>query len=142
MTSDAAAAASRFLTAILWGEHEQIWEMLSAAGREHVLEAGARRGLDPLQAQRIRLGTSPLEERDLFLTGLVHGLRTDFASVSLEETRPTGDPVEAPEGTFEVHLECPASFGPQAWAAGSVVVSRVDDAWRIDRIHPVVSRSE
>lgn len=142
MTADAAAAASRFLDAILWGEHEQVWELLSVAGREHVLEAGGRHGLDPMQAQRLRLGTSPREERDSFLTGLVHGLRVDFASVPLDEVRPSGAPVFRSDGSLEIQLECPASFGPGAWSAGSVVVSLAEDAWRIDRVHPVVSRSE
>jgi len=142
MSADAESVASRFLNAILWGEHRQVWEMLSPTGREHVLEAGARRGLDPLQAQRLRLGTSPLDERDTFLTGLVHGLRVDFASVSLEDIHPTGDPVPSADGSFEIELECPASFGAGAWAAGSLTVSEVDGVWRIDRVHPLVSRSE
>ena len=112
---DPATVATRFLNAILWGEHLQVWELLSPAGREHVLEAGARRGLDPLQAQRLRLGTSPLEERDSFLTGLVHGLRVDFASVPLEDVGPARQDPQ-PDGAVEVHLECPASFGPGASA--------------------------
>lgn len=142
MTTDAVSAASRFLDAILWGEHQQVWDLLSSAGREHVLEAGGRRGLDPMQAQRLRLGTSPLEERDSFLTGLVHGLRVDFASVPLDEVRPAGEPVTRSDGSLEIQLVCPASFGPGAWSAGSVTLSFVDDAWRVDRVHPVVSRSE
>ncbi len=142
MTADAVAVARQFLGAILWGEHQQVWEMLSPAGREHVLEAGSRRGLDPMQAQRIRLGTSPLEERDSFLTGLVHGLRVDFASVTLQDVHPTGDPVPLPDGSFEIQLECPAAFGTGAWAAGSLIVSSAEDGWRVDRVYPLVSRSE
>lgn len=142
MTTDAVSAASRFLDAIVWGEHQEVWDLLSPAGREHVLEAGGRRGLDPLQAQRLRLGTSPLEERDSFLTGLVHGLRIDFASVPLEDVRPTGEPMPRADGSVQIDLECPASFGPGGWSAGSLIVSLVEDAWRIDRVHPVVSRSE
>lgn len=142
MTADAMSAASRFLDAILWGEHQQVWDLLSPAGREYVLEAGGRRGLDPLQAQRLRLGTSPLEERDSFLTGLVHGLRIDFAAVPLEDVRPTGEPTPLADGTVQIDLECPASFGAGGWSAGSLIVSLVEDAWRVDRVHPVVSRSE
>lgn len=142
MTVDAVSAASSFLAAILWGEHQQVWDLLSPAGREHVLEAGGRRGLDPMQAQRLRLGTSPLEERDSFLTGLVHGLRIDFASVPLEEVRPTGEPMAQDDGSLQIELECPANFGPGGWSAGSLIVSLVEDAWLIDRVHPVVSRSE
>jgi len=142
MTAEAITAASHFLEAILWGEHVRVWEMLSPSGREHVLEAGARRGLDPLQAQRIRLGTSPQSEQDAFLTGLLHGLRVDFASVTLEDVRPAGTATTNADGSVEIQLECPASFGERAWAAGSVVVSSVDDGWRIDRVYPVVSRGD
>ena len=116
--------------------------MLSEAGREHVLEAGGRRGLDPLQAQRIRQGTSPQEELDAFLTGLVHGLRVDFAAVPLDEVRATEPAVPEGAESVEVSLECPASFGEGSWAAGSIELSVSDDTWRVDRVHPLVSRSE
>ena len=140
--SGPAAVADRFIQAIAWGEHVVVWEMLSEAGREHVLEAGARRGLDPLQAQRIRQGTSPQEELDGFLTGLVHGLRVDFAAVPIDEVRAKESAVpEGPE-SVEVALECPASFGDGFWAAGSIELSLSEDTWRVDRVHPLVSRSE
>ena len=60
-------AAERFIEAIVWGEHVTVWAMLSESGREHVLEAGSRRGLDPLQAQRIRQWTSPHDELDALM---------------------------------------------------------------------------
>lgn len=142
MSEGAVAVAGEFLNAILWGEHVRVWEMLSPAGREHVLEAGSRRGLDPLQAQRIRLGTSPVVERDEFLTGLVHGLRVDFSSVSLKDVVPGGDPTVDSDGSCEVQLECPATFGSGSWAAGSMILSLIDNAWRVDRVHPLVSRNE
>jgi len=142
---DPATVVDRFIRAIVWGEHVTVWELLSEAGREHVLEAGSRRGLDPLQAQRIRQGTSPQQELDVFLTGLLHGLRVDFAAVSLADVRASNpaDPVAVDAvDAVEVSLSCPATFGEGSWAAGSIVLSRVEDAWRIDRVHPLVSRSE
>ncbi len=131
--------ARRFLDAVLWGEHLVVWELLSPAGREHVLQAGERRGLDPVHAQRMRLGTSPVEERDGFLSGLVHGLRVDFSSVPLEDVRPAADPITRDDGSVEVQLECPATFGPRGWAAGALVMSRHDGRWLVDRVEPVVS---
>ncbi len=137
--SEVASVARRFLDAIVWGEHVVVWEMLSPVGREHVLAAGDRRGLDPLQAQRIRLGTSPLEERDAFLSGLVQGLRVDFSKVSLEDVGPADDVVERSDGAIEVPLECPATFGTDNWSAGTLVVSCHEGAWLVDHLRPMVS---
>lgn len=139
---DVGHVARRFLEAIVWGEHLVVWDMLSPAGREYVLAAGERRGLDPMQAQRIRLGTSPTEERDSFLSGLVHGLRVDFSLVPLEDVQPTEDIVEREDGTLDVPLECPASFGAGGWSAGTLVVSRQGDTFLIDRVKPVVTGEE
>lgn len=131
--------ARRFVQAILWSEHLTVWELLSPGGREHVLAAGERRGLDPLQAQRLRLGTSPMEERDAFLTGLIHGLRVDFSGVALEEAEPVEPFQVGDDGAVEVRLECPATFAAEGWSAGSLVVSPVDDGWKVDRVIPLVS---
>ena len=139
MTESPGRAVARFLDAIVWGEHLVVWELLSPAGREIVLAAGERRGLDPLQAQRLRLGTSPIEERDTFLSGLVRGLRVDFSNVSLDQVQPLDDAVVREDGSVEVALECPAEFGSGGWAAGSVVVSQAGDEWLVDRVVPVVS---
>ena len=142
MNDDVGQIARRFLDAIVWGEHLVVWEMLSPAGREHVFAAGERRGLDPVQAQRIRLGTSPPDERDAFLSGVVHGLRVDFSMVALEEVEPTDKVLELPDGAVEVPLECPANFGSDGWSAGTLVVSRHEGTWLVDRVRPVVSGSE
>lgn len=143
----AVEVAQRMLEAIVWGQHLTVWELLSPAGREVVLETGGRRGLDVVQAARIRQGTSPAAEQDAFLTGLVHGLRVDFSSVEVEKVVPLGEPVEREDGRYDVALECPAAFGDGGWAAGSMVLSEHrsadgGDRWLVDRINPLVSRSE
>jgi hypothetical protein len=140
--SDPAAVADCFIQAIVWGEHVAVWAMLSDAGREHVLEAGGRRGLDPLQAQRIRQGTGQQDESDSFLTGLVHGLRVDFAAVSLDDVRAEVPPILEGAETVEVALHCPATFGEDSWTAGSILLSHADGTWLVDRVNPRVSRSE
>lgn len=139
--------ARRLLEAIVWGQHLTVWELLSPTGRDLVLEAGSRRGLDAVQAARIRQGTSSTVEQDAFLTGLVRGLRVDFSSVEVEKVSPVGEPAEDEDGRYEVVLECPASFGDGGWAAGSMVLSEHrstegDTRWLVDRINPLVSRSE
>lgn len=143
----AVEVARRFLEAIVWGQHSTIWELLSSDGRDVVLEAGARRGLDAVQAARIRQGTSNPEEQDAFLTGLLHGLRVDFSSVELETVAPLSDVIELVDDRYQVTLECPASFGSGGWAAGSMVISERRSpsgvtSWLVDRVNPLVSRSE
>ncbi len=143
----AVEVARRFLEAVVWGQHLTVWELLSPDGKDVVLEAGARRGLDAVQAARIRQGTSEPEEQDAFLTGLLHGLRVDFSSVELETVAPLSDVIELADGRAEVTLECPASFGSGGWAAGSMVVSEQRSAdgvasWLVDRVNPLVSRGE
>lgn len=140
--TDPVSIAERFIEAIVWGEHFTVWEMLSDAGRELVLEAGGRRGLDPLQAQRIRQSTSPQDELDSFLTGLVHGLRVDFAAVPLGEVRAASQTIPPEANLIEVQLHCPATFGEGQWAAGSIVLSLSGDSWMVDRVKPLVSRSD
>jgi hypothetical protein len=140
--ADPASIAERFVQAIVWGEHLTVWAMMSEAGREYVLEAGARRGLDPLQAQRIRQNSSSQDEVDSFLTGLVHGLRVDFSAVPLDEVRAGSQPIQVGADVVEVPLHCPATFGEGRWAAGSIMLSRSDDSWMVDRVKPLVSRSE
>lgn len=139
---EAIDVAARFITAIVWGEHLIVWELLSGSGRDTVLEAGGRRGMDPIQVQRIRLGTSSTEEMDTFLTGLLHGLRVDFSSVQLDSVVPRAEVVALADDSVEVGLECPASFGDGSWAAGSLILSTDGGRWLIDRVKPLVSRSE
>ncbi len=142
MTVHPAAIADRFIHAIVWGEHTVVWTMLSEVGREHVLEAGGRRGLDPVQAERIRQGTTQREELDAFLTDLVHGLRVDFAAVPIDDVRAEVQPIPEGAAVVEVGLLCPATLGEGSWAAGSLHLSRIDDTWGVDRVHPLVSRGE
>ncbi|MEL7156686.1 MAG: hypothetical protein AAFN30_08815, partial [Actinomycetota bacterium] len=104
MTHPAINTATRLLEAIVRGEHLTVWELLSPAGRDYVLETGGRRGLDPVQAARVRQGTSQPHERDRFLTSVLQGLRVDFSSVELEQVAPTGVHRTLPDGRVEVPL--------------------------------------
>jgi hypothetical protein len=138
----AALVVTKFLDAIVWGEHSTVWMLLSTAGRDHVLDAGSRRGLDAVQAERLRQGTSAGDELDQFLTGLLQGLRVDFAAVQLEEVEPVMPVEVSDDGRVAINLECPATFGDRGWAAGSVVLAYEGGSWLVDRVNPLVSRSE
>lgn len=138
----AASVVKVFIDAIVWGEHSKVWMLLSSTGRDHVLDAGSRRGLDAVQSERLRQGTSPHDELDQFLTGLLQGLRVDFASVKLDEVQPVMPVEVADDGRVTVNLECPATFGDRGWAAGAVVLVLENDSWLVDRVNPLVSRSD
>jgi len=129
--------AQAFVDAIVWGEHSTIWELLSRTGRDRVLVAGSRGGLDSVMAERIRQGTSTAAEMDDFLSGLVRGLRVDLSAADLElieiasEVSPTGD------GLVSLLLHTPAPFHQSPWCVGSIDLStKGHDEWLVDRLDP------
>lgn len=86
-STDPAAAAMGFVEAVVWGEHQLVWELLSPTGRLAVLEVAARSGLDVALAARLREGTAEVTERRRFLTDLVRGLRVDLREVDPDQVR-------------------------------------------------------
>lgn len=129
------ACAAAFVHAVVWGEHSTLWNLLSPAGRDRVLAAGARGGLDPVKAERIRQGTSPRDEMDEFLTGLVQGLRVDLSSADLGEIE-IGPVATTTVRGAEVHLVVPSAFHDEPWVAGVVEASAHGDRWLVDRLEP------
>lgn len=86
-SDDPAVAAKRFVDAVAWNEHTDVWDMLSDEARLAVLEVATRRGMDALLSARLREGTAATEERDDFLADLLHGLRAELVGVDLEALR-------------------------------------------------------
>ncbi len=129
------ACTEAFVHAVVWGEHSTLWDLFSPAGRDRVLAAGARGGLDPVKAERIRQGTSPHDEMDSFLTGLVQGLRVDLSSAELGEIE-VGPVAPTADGGTEVQLVVPSAFHHEPWVAGVVLLSSHDGRWSVDRLDP------
>lgn len=141
---EAFTVAKAFVEAIVWGEHVHVWELLSPEGREHVLRAASRKGLDAVAAERARQNTWSTEEADTFLTALLHGLRVDLSGVDLDQILVAEQPQRLDDGSLQFHLECPSTLPSLLtrganWAAGAVVVAPTPKrnekpTWRVTRL--------
>ncbi len=146
--------ACGFINAIVWGEHLRIWDFLSPAAREHVLDAASRKGMDAVAIERARQGTWNRDEADVFLRSLVRGLRVDLSGVDLDHLVVTSTPIVLEDGALRFDLECPsilpaALTGGANWAAGAVILCSVpigdpsatpstqsESEWRVRRLVP------
>ncbi len=136
----AVLVARAFLDAVVWGEHSRVWELLGPAGRDRVLAAGSRGGLDSVMAERIRQNTSSQRELDDFLSGLLRGLRVDLSAADLDQIEASPDVTHIGTGLVRVALEAPAAFHREPWAVGSIVLSELDGDWRVDRLEPRLTK--
>lgn len=132
----AVVVARSFIDAVIWGEHSTVWELLSPAGRDRVLSAGSRGGLDSVMAERIRQGTSSQTEMDDFLSGLVRGLRVDLSSAELEQIDVVSQVVALNDAAVRTLLETPAPFHQEGWLVGSMDLSNLEGEWFVDRLEP------
>jgi len=135
-THPAVDVARAFVDAIVWGEHSTVWELLSRAGRDQVLVAGGRGGLDSVMAERIRQGTGTAAEMDDFLSGLIRGLRVDLSAADLEQIEVASEASPTGDGLVRLLLQAPAPFHQDPWCVGSVDLSMVQDEWLVDRLDP------
>lgn len=143
----ATESARRFLDAVLWGKHLEVWAMLSTAARSTGIALAERKGLDAVVAARARAGTWTEAEADELLTDLVRGLRTDLAAVELAEII-VGEPLldgdlsadDQPAGTrVKVPMSVPSLLPPEltggeGWAAGTIDMVRTPAGWFVDRL--------
>lgn len=139
----AIGAAREFVTAVAWGEHRTVWELLSSDGRKTVLRVGVNHGLDEALAARLRDGTAGKAESEDFLVQLVLGLRADLRGADLDTLEYTADPAPEP-GRARVVLESPLPGGLDALGSALPVGSLelVDDGggeWRVERLVPNVT---
>lgn len=135
--------AEAFVTAIVWGEHTTIWELLSPAGRTTALAVAVGNGLDRVAASRIDGDVANPVEFEDFLRQLVDGLRRDLRGV--ESARLTGRVVDGGAGARSegderavVELTSPSAIpGTGDWAAGRVHLTRHGSrGWLVDRLEP------
>ena len=130
------ATARAFVSAVAWGEHHTVWEMLSREGRSVVLRVASKRGMDEAMAARLRDGTAAPSEREQFLTDLVNGLRADLEGNNLDGLDYEADPAPEP-GRSRVILVAPMPAGLSAGLpVGSVELTQETGAWRVERLLP------
>ena len=133
--------ADAFVTAIVWGEHTTIWELLSPAGRTTALSVAVANGLDRVAASRIADDVADPGEREDFLRQLVDGLRRDLRSVDIARVAASGETPTTSSGSpdeLAVQLVTPSTIpGTDDWPAGRLLMSRDPDrGWRVDRLEP------
>ncbi len=88
----ALATAAEFIDAVVWGEHNKVWELIGPSGRSEVLEVATKRGMDEGMAARLAADNgSPSETRE-FLADLVNGLRADLSGNDLDALSTTRTP--------------------------------------------------
>ncbi len=143
---DPVVCAQAFLTAIVWGEHTTIWELLSAAGRQAALAVAVRNGLDRVAASRIGDDVADPAEREDFLRQLVDGLRHDLRSVEAARVRASAVEPQSGAGDSDsvaVELVTPSDIpGTGDWPAGRLFLGRDPDrGWMVDRLEPWLAGS-
>ncbi len=134
----AAEVAERFVTAVAWGEHHTVWELLGTEGRRTVLRVATERGMDDALSARLRDGTAARGERETFLTDLINGLRADLLGTDFDAVVYLPDPAPEP-GRARVILTIP--FPPEleqgeGVPVGSVELSEDDGQWKVERLLP------
>ncbi len=140
MTSDEsgpAEATRTFVDAVIWGDHELVWELLSAQGRQTVLNVAVSHGMDEASAARLGDGTASAAERSKFLVDLLYGLRNDLQGNDVDALDYEVDP-EPPEPSrarVMVLARIPAELGA-GLPVGSAELSHDGERWRVERLVP------
>lgn len=136
--------ATTFVSAVAWGEHHTVWNLLSGEGRTLVLRLGATRGMDQALAARLRDGTAATAEREEFLTDLVNGLRADLAGNDLDTLEAERDLAgeEGGAGTVRVILVSPLPevLGLPGLPFATMEMTEEEGGWRVDRLVPRTSK--
>ena len=138
----AAHVARQFLDAVLWGEHLNVWQLMSGVARSAALAVAERNGLDAIVATRARAGTWTDGEADELLTDLVKGLRADLGGVDLSNITTADVEISMhPAGArATVALSVPSLLpteltGGEGWAAGTIELVETATGWLVDRLN-------
>jgi hypothetical protein len=133
--------ARAFVDAVIWGEHNLVWELLGLEARTTVLKVAVNRGMDEALAARLRDGTASGPEREEFLADLVNGLRNDLAGNDLDNLEFELDTAPNEPGRARVVVQTPLNpmLGGYLPAAS---VDLADEAgrWKVDRLLPLTSQ--
>ena len=136
-----ADTARAFVDAVIWGEHNLVWELLALDARTTVLKVAVSRGMDEQLAARLRDGAASGAEREEFLADLVNGLRNDLAGNDLDNLEYELDTAPNQPGKARVVIQAPLNplLGGHLPAA-SVELSDEAGSWKINRLLPLTSQ--
>lgn len=138
MGASPADAAQAFIQAVAWGEHHQVWEMLSSEAQRVVMGIATSRGMPEPLAARLRDGTATEAELDQFRGDLVNGFRADLLGTDVDALDYEVDETVIEPGTARVVLMVPVPdpvLG-SGLPTASIEMSQEgeDAAWRIERL--------
>jgi hypothetical protein len=130
-----------FVDAVIWGEHNLVWELLGLEARTTVLKVAVNRGMDEQLAARLRDGTASGPEREEFLADLINGLRNDLAGNDLDNLEYELDTTPNEPGRARVVIQTPLNplLGGHLPAA-SVELADEAGRWKIERLLPLTSK--
>lgn len=130
-------AAQAFVSAIAWGEHRRVWDLLARDGRRTVLRVAVNRGMSEALAGRLGDGTATAGDMDSFLAELVNGLRADLAGTDLDTLGYQDDPVGHDSDRVWILLTSPmpSMLGGDV-PVGTVEMVTENGAWRVERLSP------
>ncbi|MDP8975077.1 MAG: hypothetical protein M3N28_01660 [Actinomycetota bacterium] len=126
-----------FVDAVVWGDHEAVWELLGAEGRDTVLKVAVSNGMDQAESDRIRDDSASAGERSRFLVELVYGLRNDLRgndvdTLEYELESSSADPSHA---RVVLSARMPSELGG-GLPVGSAELSHDGERWRVERLVP------
>lgn len=129
--------ARAFVTAIAWGEHRRVWDLLGSDARRTVLRVAVKRGMDETLAARLGDQTASAKESDAFLADLVNGLRADLAGTDLDSVGYQDDPIGPEGGQAWILLTSPMPeiLGGDV-PVGTVALTDEGGRWRVERLSP------
>jgi hypothetical protein len=133
--------ARTFVDAVIWGEHNLVWELLALEARTTVLKVAVSRGMDEQLAARLRDGTASGPEREEFLADLVNGLRNDLAGNDLDNLEYELDTSPNEPGRARVVVQAPLNplLGGYLPAA-SVDLADESGQRKVERLLPLTSK--
>ena len=138
--------AREFVDAVVWGEHQKVWELMGLEARTTVLKVASNRGMEEALVARLRDGTAAPGERDEFLADLVNGLRADLAGNDFDALEYEEDAEPLEPGRARVVISVPVAPGLGGnLPVGSVELTAESSTsgeaeWRIERLVPQVSK--
>lgn len=137
LAQDPLQTARSFVDAVMWGDHQAVWDLLGDEGRNTVLDVAVSKGMDEELAARLRDDTATGGERNDFLLDLVFGLRSDLHGNDVDSLEYELDPDAPGPGQARVVLTAPAPVElGGGLPVGSAELSHDGQQWKVERLVP------
>lgn len=137
----AVGAAEVFIEGVVWGDHNAVWALIGASGRDEVLDVATKRGMDEALAERLRGNTGSPAETNEFLADLVNGLRSELAGNDLDHITYAVDEEQTGPGKTAVKMFVPLHpLLGGTLPIGTLFLVAEGEAWKVERMIPLSSK--